>query len=91
LKTLLTKIKDRTMIKRKIEIEVDPNPAELAQAFCCMCSDDQAAFLNEVARQTENWPGPFCFQLQAITDEEGLTPEARSIMRGFGEYADKSS
>lgn len=41
----------------KLEIKVVLTPAQLAEAWCQMSDDEQAAFFVEVARLAEGWPG----------------------------------
>jgi hypothetical protein len=75
------------MIQRKVHVEVSPSPEELAFEFSIMGDEQQAMFFNELARITENWDRPFCFQLQSLTDNQELTDAGRSVMRAIGEYA----
>ena len=64
------------MIQRKIMVDVTLTPDELAFEFANMDDEQQAMFFNELARLTEKWEQPFCFQLQSIIDNPTLTKEA---------------
>ena len=67
------------------------DPKEIASEFCDMSSKEQALFFNEVALLVKTWGcGAFPFQMQALLEEESLTPEARHIMRTIGEYGEVS-
>jgi hypothetical protein len=56
-----------------------------------MGSKEQALFFNEIALLVKTWGcGAFPFQMQALLEEESLTPEARQIMRTIGEYGEVS-
>lgn len=68
-------------------VEITPTSIELAHEFCGLDSDNQAEFFNHVARVTDVWEMPFCFQLQYVTDAVHLTDGAREIMHQIGEYA----
>jgi hypothetical protein len=59
-------------------------PEVIAELFCSMCSDEQAAFFNHVDAVGSPW---MPFQLQAITDEDGLTLQGRRVMQQIGEYS----
>ena len=72
----------------KREIEVFPTPEEMARCFMGMMNDDQAKFLNECGRIAKDEIGSkWCFQLQYITDDKGLTDQARKFMEEIGQYA----
>lgn len=74
------------MITRTFTHAIGLTPEELAFEFCRMDDDDQARFFSEVARLTNEWERPFCFQLQAIIDNNNLTNEGKYIMESIGEY-----
>lgn len=74
------------MLQRKIMVDVTPTPDELAFEFANMDDEQQAMFFNELARLTEKWEKPFCFQLQHLIDHPALTKEGKSIMEQIGEY-----
>lgn len=77
------------MLSRKISVDVEPSPEELAFEFTIMSDSQQAAFFNELARLTEQWTTPLCFQMQWITDNAALTDGARNVMKTIGDYATK--
>lgn len=74
----------KVLFKNEIK-EVTPELA--AEMFAGMGSDEQARFFNHVAEISSKWSSQFCFQLQWITDEEGLTMAGRRVMQGIGEYS----
>lgn len=78
------------MIKRRIDVELDLTPDELAAVFCGMDGEQQAGFFNAIAKYSDLWPAPFPFQVQAIVDSLTYTEDARRIMRVLGEYAEMS-
>ena len=65
----------------------EPTPEIVAELFSDMYSDEQAQFFNHVAEIATKWNGCFEFQLQYITDEDGLTLAGRRVMQGIGEYS----
>jgi len=75
------------MLSRKIMVAVDPTPNELAFEFANMADEQQALFFNELARITDKWDHPLCFQLQYVTDNKILTPAGRRVMELIGEYS----
>jgi len=77
-------------MNRTITIEIHPTPEELAEIFCDMVSADQARFFNTIHEISSKWSAPFCFQLQAITDDKELSDNGRYIMKEIGEYSSKS-
>jgi len=75
---------------RIIDLTIEMVAEELAAAH----SDTQAQFFNRFAESVGKWdnaPGSFAMQLQAITDEECLTDEARSVMSLIGEYSEQAA
>lgn len=63
----------------------DPTPAELAQAFCDLDGDDQAAFLAAVWRIAKRWPGAgWCQQSYAIV--EASDSDAREAIRTLASH-----
>ena len=59
-------------------------PELVAELFWNMDSKDQASFYNELDKIADyNFP----FQLQSITEEEGLTLAGRRVMQSIGEYS----
>lgn len=77
------------MIERKVDVTVELTARELAQEFCGLTSEDQALFFNSIADiVVAEWGAEFCFQLQAVTDEKGLTVAGRDVMSQIGEYGE---
>ena len=62
-------------------------PEIIAELFAGLRSDEQARFFNHIDKVASTWPGPFCFQLQAITDEMDLTLAGRRVMHAIGDYS----
>ena len=62
----------------------DITPETLARLFWLMDSDQQARFYNHLDYVADFH---FPFQLQAITDEQGLTLAGRRVMQTIGEYS----
>ena len=61
-------------------------PAELAQVFCAMYADEQAAFFSEVGRIASAWPGAgWCQQSCAIS--ENLDKRATETIVKLAEWA----
>lgn len=71
------------------DIQITLAPRQMAELFCNMDSQEQAEFFNHIGDIVADWPGPFCFQLQTITDDPALNNEGREIMADIGEYASK--
>lgn len=68
----------------------DLTPELIAELFAGMDEDGQARFFNhidEVASKWHNGRGAFCFQLQYITDNDGLTLAGRRVMQEIGDYS----
>jgi len=65
----------------------DLSPEILAEAFASMDSAEQARFFNHIAEVASIWNCGWPFQLQAITDEDGLTLSGRRVMQEIGEYS----
>lgn len=66
-------------------------PADVADLFANMASDEQALFFNRLAVVTAGWKAGLAMQLQGLTDEECLTAEGRQVMQQIGEYAQPSN
>ena len=65
----------------------DLTPAELAELFCALLSDEQAEFFNEVARMSSPWPaGGWCVQACAIAREKNFTEGGRQVVRALAEH-----
>ena len=65
----------------------DITPEILAVLFCSLDSAEQARFYNKIADQATTWGKPFEFQLQYITDEDGLELKGRRVMQAIGDYS----
>ena len=73
-------------MQRKITVNVNPTPDELAFEFSIMDDEQQAIFFNELARTTEEWERPFCLQLQSLVDNPAITTSGLAIMVLIGSY-----
>lgn len=63
-------------------------PEIIAEMFCAMDSQQQAAFFNHIAAVASKWSGiGLAMQLQYVTDEDGLTLAGRRVMQCIGEYS----
>lgn len=71
----------KVIIDEKIQ---ELTPELLAQAFWNMGSDEQARFYNELDAVADF---KFPFQLQWITEDDGLTLAGRRVMQAIGEYS----
>lgn len=70
-----------TIINKQI---TEVTPEILAEMFWSMDSEDQAKFYNHLSVVSEfKYP----FQLQSITEENGLTLGGRRVMASIGEYS----
>lgn len=74
------------MIERKIDIEVEITPKELAEEFCNMDADQQAIFLNSIYDNFREWDDSIQMQTQAIVNSKNFKYGAKKIMQIFGEY-----
>lgn len=81
---MTTPLPIKLIIDNKIE---DVTPERVAELFAGMDSTQQARFFNHVAEVASKWDEDMCFQLQAITDDEGLTLAGRRVMSDIGEYS----
>ena len=75
-------------IERKLTVDVELTPEDLADCFCDLHSNEQAHFFNRMAEVTAKWGAPFCFQLQYIVDSKILTRDGKEIMCQIGEYSE---
>ena len=72
---------------------VDITPQLVAELFCNMDNHEQALFFNEIPEIASHWKekggsfNDFCFQLQYITNDDGLTLAGRRCMQQIGEYS----
>lgn len=73
-------------MKKEIQIEINLTPEELAFEFSEMDDRQQALFFNALAMYVKKWQKQFCFQLEAIIENEELTIEGKNIMGYIGEY-----
>ena len=64
---------------------VDATPELVAEMFADFGSDEQARFFNQVAEIASDWSFPM--QLQAITEENGLSIKGRHVMQSIGDYS----
>ena len=73
-------------IQRKIDVDIELSPEDIADCFCDLHDDEQAIFFNRIAEEVATWGTSFCFQLQAVIDSLHLTSGGKDIMRQIGEY-----
>lgn len=73
-------------ITRTITLD-DLTPEELAELFCKMFADEQAAFFAKVAQIASTWPGAGMCQ-QACAIAKHLDDEGRSVIERLAEHAD---
>lgn len=71
----------------ELDVEVCLTPTELAEMFWSMPSNEQAHFFGHLANLSGD---KLAFQLQAVTDEPGLSDDARYLMHQIGQYSEKS-
>lgn len=73
------------MITRTVTV-ADLTPAELAEAFTEMSSEDQASFFAEVGRIALTWPGAgMC--MQALHISEHLDADSRYVIERLADHA----
>lgn len=75
-------------IERKLTIDVELTPEDLADCFCDLYADEQAVFFNRISELVGKWDTGFCFQMQSIDSSEKLTIGGRGIMRTISEYSE---
>lgn len=75
-------------IPRKIDVDIELSPEDLADCFCNLHDDEQAMFFNHIAELVKTWGNPFCFQLQCIINNKALTSDGQDIMCQIGEYGE---
>lgn len=75
------------MIKRSVDVEIKPDPTELAECFCEMSAFNQAVFFNRIKMISDTWEKDFSFQLEGMINGTALDDGGRSIMVLIGEYA----
>lgn len=61
------------------------SPEEIADAFWDLDASEQARFYNRLAEVARDHTLPM--QLQAITDDDGLTLSGRRVMATIGDYS----
>jgi len=77
------------MIERKVTLDLQVTPEELAFEFSNFNNEDQVKFFNALHEITRKWSTPLCIQLQFITENQALTDGARFVMRQIGEYSSR--
>lgn len=70
-----------------MKVSVDLSPEDIAYHFAELNSSEQARFFNHLARIASAWRSTFSFQLQYITEEDGLNLSGRRVMQEIGEYS----
>ena len=65
----------------------DITPEIVAELFANMRSDEQAMFFNHVAEVAGKWSSGLEFQLQWVTDDDGLSLAGRRVMQAIGDYS----
>lgn len=73
-------------IERKLTVDVELTPEDLADCFCELYADEQAVFFNRISELVEKWDTSFNFQLQGIGNSGVLTKDGRIIMSMIGDY-----
>jgi len=73
-------------ILRIIDVEVTPNPYELAEAFWAMDEHEQATFFHHLGVISED---RLAAQLEAISQSVNLSYAGRPTMEMIGEYSTK--
>ena len=75
------------MIKRKIEVEIEPTAVELAVEFSDSDSDYQAKFLSQVAHEfAEFGKMKRLDQMYFISQSKFLTDEAKQFIKTLNDY-----
>ncbi len=73
-----------------IDDDPDTSPKALAEIFCDMMANEQAAFLNMVARLSAEWPrGGLVFQWRAMEDH--LDQDARAMLKEMLDHTEKEA
>jgi hypothetical protein len=62
-------------------------PELIAELFCELGSDEQARFFNHIDKVASTWSAGFDYQLQWVTDDDGLTLAGRRVMQEIGNYS----
>lgn len=82
----------KATIKRNIEISVQMDGQQIADAFWQLNETEQASFFNKLwDLAAENVGGFYNFQMQMqyVTDNGGLNHRGREVMKTIGEYSEK--
>ena len=75
------------MLEREIKISVEPTIEELAEHVSALESEDQAEFLNLVAKEFNSWTYSNCVgQIYNISESKKLTDEAKSFVKLLNTY-----
>ena len=74
-------------IERKLTVDVELTPEDIADCFFDLYADGQAVFFNRISELVKKWDTSFCFQAHAIEGSGKLTNNGRWIMSVIGEYS----
>ena len=72
-------------IERKLTVDIELTPEDLANYFCDLHPNKQTVFFNRISELVEKWDTSFFFQVQAIRNSEKLTSGGGEIMDIIGE------
>ncbi len=61
-------------------------PKALAELFCGMVADEQAAFFNMVRHLAAQWPNSAVFQWRGM--EKHIDPDARQMLKDMYDHTD---
>ena len=73
-------------IPRKIHVDIEMSPEDIADCFCDLYADEQAIFFNRISEVVTTWGTSFCFQFQSVVDSKILTSDGKEIIRQMGKY-----
>jgi len=73
----------KVLINETIEV-TELAPEAIAEAFWGLDASEQARFYNHLDKIADY---RIAFQLQSITDDDGLTLAGRRVMQSIGEYS----
>lgn len=71
--------------ERKLTVDIELTPEDLADCFCDLHSNEQATFFNRISELVEKWDTSFFFQVQAINRSGKPTSGGDEIMGIIGE------
>ena len=75
------------MIKRKIDVEIEPTAVELAEHVSSLAAEDQAEFLNLVAKEFDGWHyGRSFIQIYEVSEQICLTDAAKRFVSVLNDY-----